>query len=123
MGYVKPTPIQQQAIPLILEHKDLIACAQTGTGKTASYLLPVLQHISITDKKHTKALILAPTRELAQQIDQQVEGLAYFAGISSIAAAPCNAGRCRHHNCYAGSLNSTARFRRNQTRSSSIPRS
>ncbi len=85
MGYVKPTPIQQQAIPLILEHKDLIACAQTGTGKTASYLLPVLQHISITDKKYTKALILAPTRELAQQIDQQVEGLAYFAGISSIA--------------------------------------
>ena len=85
MGYVKPTPIQQQAIPLILEHKDLIACAQTGTGKTASYLLPVLQHISVTDKKHTKALILAPTRELAQQIDQQVEGLAYFAGISSIA--------------------------------------
>lgn len=85
MGYVKPTPIQQQAIPLILEHKDLIACAQTGTGKTASYLLPVLQHISQTDKTKTKALILAPTRELAQQIDQQVEGLAYFAGISSIA--------------------------------------
>ncbi|NEU07198.1 DEAD/DEAH box helicase [Flavihumibacter sp. R14] len=85
MGYVKPTPIQEQAIPLILDRKDLIACAQTGTGKTASYLLPVLQHISTTDKKHTKALILAPTRELAQQIDQQVEGLAYFAGISSIA--------------------------------------
>ena len=85
MGYVKPTPIQSQAIPLILDHKDLIACAQTGTGKTASYLLPVLQHISISEKKHTKALILAPTRELAQQIDQQVEGLAYFAGISSIA--------------------------------------
>lgn len=85
MGYVKPTPIQAQAIPLILQHKDLIACAQTGTGKTASYLLPVLQHISTSDKKHTRALILAPTRELAQQIDQQVEGLAYFAGISSIA--------------------------------------
>jgi superfamily II DNA/RNA helicase len=85
MGYVKPTPIQSQAIPLILDHKDLIACAQTGTGKTASYLLPVLQHISISEKKYTKALILAPTRELAQQIDQQVEGLAYFAGISSIA--------------------------------------
>jgi len=85
MGYVKPTPIQSQAIPLILDHKDLIACAQTGTGKTASYLLPVLQHISISGKKYTKALILAPTRELAQQIDQQVEGLAYFAGISSIA--------------------------------------
>lgn len=85
MGYVKPTPIQAQAIPLILQHTDLIACAQTGTGKTASYLLPVLQHISTSDKKHTQALILAPTRELAQQIDQQVEGLAYFAGISSIA--------------------------------------
>lgn len=85
MGFIKPTPIQAQAIPLILQHTDLIACAQTGTGKTASYLLPVLQHISISDKKHTQALILAPTRELAQQIDQQVEGLAYFAGISSIA--------------------------------------
>lgn len=85
MGYTKATPIQEQAIPLILAKKDLIACAQTGTGKTASYLLPVLQHISTTDKKYTKALILAPTRELAQQIDQQVEGLAYFAGISSIA--------------------------------------
>ncbi len=85
MGYTKPTPIQEQTIPLILNHKDLIACAQTGTGKTASYLLPILQHISVTDKKYTKALILAPTRELAQQIDQQVEGLAYFVGISSIA--------------------------------------
>lgn len=85
MGYVKPTPIQSQAIPLILEHADLIACAQTGTGKTASYLLPVLQHISTSEKKHTQALILVPTRELAQQIDQQVEGLAYFVGISSIA--------------------------------------
>jgi ATP-dependent RNA helicase RhlE len=85
MGYVKPTPIQQQAIPILLQHKDLIACAQTGTGKTASYLLPLLQHISVSEKQHTQALILAPTRELAQQIDQQVEGLAYFAGISSIA--------------------------------------
>lgn len=85
MGYKQPTPIQQQAIPLILNHKDLIACAQTGTGKTASYLLPLLQHISVSEKKHTQALILAPTRELAQQIDQQVEGLAYFAGISSMA--------------------------------------
>ncbi|MBC7745401.1 MAG: DEAD/DEAH box helicase [Flavobacterium sp.] len=85
MGYLKPTPIQEQAIPIILDNKDLIACAQTGTGKTASYLLPLLQQISKTDKVFTKALVLAPTRELAQQIDQQVEGLAYFAGISSIA--------------------------------------
>ncbi len=85
MGYTSPTPIQEQAIPIILQNKDLIACAQTGTGKTASYLLPLLQHISVSERKHTSALILAPTRELAQQIDQQVEGLAYFAGISSIA--------------------------------------
>lgn len=85
MGYKNPTPIQAQAIPLVLQNKDLIACAQTGTGKTASYLLPILHHIAQTEKKYINTLILAPTRELAQQIDQQVEGLAYFAGISSIA--------------------------------------
>ncbi len=85
MGYRNPTTIQEQTIPIILDHKDVIACAQTGTGKTAAYLLPILHHISGTDKQHTQALILAPTRELAGQIDQQVEGLAYFAGISSIA--------------------------------------
>lgn len=85
MGYREPTPIQQEAIPLINEGKDLIACAQTGTGKTASYLLPVLNMIAKTEKKHTHTLILAPTRELAQQIDQQVEGLGYFTGISSVA--------------------------------------
>jgi len=85
MGYRTPTAIQEQTIPLIINRKDLIACAQTGTGKTAAYLLPILHHISQTDKKYTQALILSPTRELAQQIDQQVEGLAYFAGISSIA--------------------------------------
>lgn len=85
MGYTKPTPIQEQTIPLILEDKDLIACAQTGTGKTASYLLPVLQKMSNAKHRHLNTLVLAPTRELAQQIDQQVEGLAYFTGISSIA--------------------------------------
>ena len=85
MGYKTPTPIQQESIPLILQKNDLIACAQTGTGKTASYLLPILHQIAQTDKKYINTLILAPTRELAQQIDQQVEGLAYFTGISSIA--------------------------------------
>lgn len=85
MGYKEPTPIQQQTIPLLLEGKDLIACAQTGTGKTASYLLPVMNSISKTEKRYTHTLILAPTRELAQQIDQQVEGLGYFTGISSVA--------------------------------------
>jgi superfamily II DNA/RNA helicase len=86
MGYNTPTLIQEMAIPLILEGKDLIACAQTGTGKTASYLLPILHKISQSGHEHrTTTLILAPTRELAQQIDQQVEGLAYFTGLSSIA--------------------------------------
>ena len=86
MGYNTPTQIQEMAIPVILEGKDLIACAQTGTGKTASYLLPVLNKIAEADEGHkTTTLILAPTRELAQQIDQQVEGLAYFTGLSSIA--------------------------------------
>jgi superfamily II DNA/RNA helicase len=85
MGFTTPTPIQEMAIPVILNGQDLIACAQTGTGKTGAYLLPVLNHISSTNKHHTSALILAPTRELAQQIDQQVEGLAYFTGVSSIA--------------------------------------
>ena len=85
MGYNTPTPIQGMAIPLILAGKDLIACAQTGTGKTAAFLLPILEKVGRSEKKHTSTLILTPTRELAQQIDQQVEGLAYFTGISSIA--------------------------------------
>ena len=85
MGYDKPTPIQEQAIPLIMQKHDLIACAQTGTGKTAAYLLPILNNIIHSDHRHLNTLIIAPTRELAQQIDQQVEGFAYFTGISSIA--------------------------------------
>jgi superfamily II DNA/RNA helicase len=84
MGYKTPTPIQQRAIPIILDNKDLIACAQTGTGKTAAYVLPLLDKILHTEQGAVNTLILAPTRELAQQIDQQVEGLAYYLGISSI---------------------------------------
>ncbi|MEX8546530.1 MAG: DEAD/DEAH box helicase [Mucilaginibacter sp.] len=86
MGFRKPTPIQEQAIPIILKKHDLIACAQTGTGKTAAYLLPIMHQICVAEEKSlVNTLILAPTRELVQQIDQQTEGLAYFAGISSIA--------------------------------------
>lgn len=84
MGYNSPTPIQQQAIPVIQQNKDLIACAQTGTGKTAAYLLPVINKIIHDQKRHLNTLIIAPTRELAQQIDQQIEGFGYFIGISSI---------------------------------------
>jgi superfamily II DNA/RNA helicase len=86
MGYNKPTPIQAQAIPLIQTDKDLIACAQTGTGKTAAFLLPILNKIINTpeDKRRLNTLIISPTRELATQIDNQVEGLGYFTGVSSI---------------------------------------
>jgi ATP-dependent RNA helicase RhlE len=84
MGFEKPTPIQEQAIPLILDNQDLIACAQTGTGKTAAFVLPILHKIFSSDKRHLNTLIIAPTRELALQIDQQVEGLSYFLGVSSI---------------------------------------
>lgn len=92
MGFDTPTPIQQQAIPVILANKDLIACAQTGTGKTAAYLLPTMQKIAEEGHSRLNTLIIAPTRELAQQIDQQVEGFAYFTGISSISVYGGNDG-------------------------------
>lgn len=84
MRYKQPSPIQAQAIPIILNGKDLIACAQTGTGKTAAFVLPIMHKILQAKHRHLNTLIIAPTRELAQQIDQQIEGLSYFAGISSI---------------------------------------
>ena len=85
MGYKQPTPIQQQAIPMILAGKDLIATAQTGTGKTAAFVLPILDNILRRPKGKTTTLILVPTRELAQQIDQQVEAMSYYVDISCIA--------------------------------------
>lgn len=86
MGFVQPTPIQEQTIPLIQQGNDLIACAQTGTGKTAAYLLPVMDRLcKMQHRKGISVLILVPTRELAIQVDQQVEGLAYFTGLTSIA--------------------------------------
>ena len=74
MGYTQPTPIQEQAIPLALAGKDLVACAQTGTGKTAAFILPVLQRLSgrpgPSGKRQIRALVITPTRELALQIDE-----------------------------------------------------
>jgi len=75
-GYTQPTPIQQQAIPVILEKKDILAGAQTGTGKTAGFTLPLLELLSRAKpqkKRHVKALILTPTRELAAQVGESVE--------------------------------------------------
>jgi ATP-dependent RNA helicase RhlE len=85
MGFTETTPIQEKAIPVILSGKDLIACAQTGTGKTAAFLLPIMNSISESRPIHTHTLILVPTRELALQIDQQIQGLAYTLNITSLA--------------------------------------
>lgn len=80
------TPIQERAIPAVLDGNDLLACAQTGTGKTAAYLLPVIDILSSGKypKDAVNCVIMAPTRELAQQIDQQMQGFSYFLPISSI---------------------------------------
>ncbi|MDB4583863.1 DEAD/DEAH box helicase [Draconibacterium sp.] len=85
MGFENATPIQVQAIPEILDGNDLIACAQTGTGKTAAFLLPILDLLVDLPGGETTTLIIVPTRELAMQIDQQVQGIGYTMGIHSIA--------------------------------------
>lgn len=87
MHFDEPTPVQEQTIPLILEGRDVIACAQTGTGKTAAYLLPIINELS--KKQHQpnaiNAVIMAPTRELALQIDRELQGFGYFLEVSSAA--------------------------------------
>jgi len=85
MNYDNTTPIQEMAIPLVLEGKDLLACAQTGTGKTAAFLIPVLSKIREEGSDTLSTLIVVPTRELAKQIDEQIEGLGYFVGVTSLA--------------------------------------
>ncbi len=85
MGFKEATPVQQQAIPIILENKDLLACAQTGTGKTAAFILPILHKITREKTSGINTLVIVPTRELAMQIDQQIEGLGYFVSVSSMA--------------------------------------
>ncbi|MEJ6795947.1 MAG: DEAD/DEAH box helicase [Flavobacteriales bacterium] len=83
MGFENATPIQEQAIPLILDDKDLIACAQTGTGKTAAFILPVLNKICEQGSNGINTLVVCPTRELALQIDKEIQGFSYFAGADS----------------------------------------
>lgn len=85
MGFNKPTPIQEQAIPKIMAGKDLIACAQTGTGKTAAFVLPVLNEIAALDSQSLNTLVIVPTRELAVQIDEAIQGFSYFTSVSAIA--------------------------------------
>ena len=88
MNFEETAPVQALTIPIILEGKDIIACAQTGTGKTAAYVLPIISELSRYSfpKDAVNAVIMAPTRELAQQIDQQIQGFTYFIpGISAVA--------------------------------------
>ncbi len=85
VGFEVPTPIQQQIIPQILCGNDVIGCAQTGTGKTAAYLLPILNNILHSRVDGVNTIIIAPTRELAVQIARQIEGFGYFLNISSLA--------------------------------------
>ena len=89
MNFKEATPVQEATIPVVLDGKDLIACAQTGTGKTAAYILPLLNLLTRrpSEKDLVRAIVIAPTRELAQQIDMQFEGFSYFLPISTFVVA------------------------------------
>src|SRR4029434_8737521 len=76
LGYTEPTPIQKQAIPIVLSGSDLIGCAETGTGKTAAFLLPIIQRMEAQARPGVRLLVLAPTRELASQIEESYRQLA-----------------------------------------------
>jgi len=85
MGFQTATPIQEKVIPIIISNRDLIACAQTGTGKTAAYVLPILNSLIDKRNNYVDTLIIVPTRELAIQIEQQIQGFSYFISAGSIA--------------------------------------
>ena len=85
MNFQEMTPVQEQTIPIILDGRDIIACAQTGTGKTAAYTLPLLNRLLLegNEKNVVKSVIIVPTRELAQQIDMQFQGFSYYMPVST----------------------------------------
>jgi superfamily II DNA/RNA helicase len=85
MGFENATPIQQFAIPEIIANHDLLACAQTGTGKTAAFILPILHKLTGKEDSSINTLVLVPTRELAVQIEQEIQGLSYFVSVGSTA--------------------------------------
>jgi superfamily II DNA/RNA helicase len=84
-NYEELTKVQEIVIPLILSGNDLLACSQTGSGKTAAFLIPIMQKILTSNNKGTKALIITPTREICMQIEEQVSGLGYYTDISYLA--------------------------------------
>lgn len=94
MHFDECTPVQEKTIPVILDGRDVISCAQTGTGKTAAYILPLLTKLAEDnhDPDKLNAIIMAPTRELAQQIDQQMEGFGFYVPFSSVAIYGGNDG-------------------------------
>ena len=85
LGFARPTPIQADAIPPAMAGKDLLACAATGSGKTAAFLLPILHHLIPKSRGTTRALVLSPTRELAAQIQQDLDDLAVHTPITGAA--------------------------------------
>lgn len=93
MGFDQATPIQEKAIPVIMKNKDILAIAQTGTGKTAAFLLPIINRLTKNPGEGIDTLIIEPTRELATQVDQQIEGFSYFTPVSSIAVYGGRDGR------------------------------
>ncbi len=93
MNFVEATPIQEKAIPAIMDRRDVLACAQTGTGKTAAFLLPILDELTENPSQHTSTLVVVPTRELAVQIHQEIQGFSYFIGVHSAAVYGGGDGR------------------------------
>jgi len=83
LRFEEPTPIQEKSIPFIVDGKDVIGIAQTGTGKTGAFVIPIMERVLQSERKGVKALILSPTRELAKQIDEQIFAIGYHAGITS----------------------------------------
>ncbi len=83
MGFTEATPIQEQAIPAVINGNDVLACAQTGTGKTGAFVMPILHKLTGKEDTSINTLIIVPTRELAIQIEQQIQGLSYFVSVGS----------------------------------------
>ena len=88
-GYTQPTPIQEQSIPILMRGKDLLGCAQTGTGKTAAFAIPILQHLIVDRQQNNgprkiRALIVTPTRELAIQIEESFSVYGKYTGIKNV---------------------------------------
>ena len=106
-GYSTPTPIQVQAIPPVLSGRDLIGIAQTGTGKTAAFLLPILQRLATQPGRGVRALILAPTRELAEQTHQAIRQLALAPACAACRSTAASASARRWQACAAAPRSSS----------------